>query len=270
MTMPPNMTIEDLKATLKSGEDPGHLKHAFSSFVSSVVQHLNDGENVTDVSPGDQKPVEKVFDSGVVKHPTDASIDSDGGNSTGDHERRLYDIHNAVRRRSELIEFDAGEVEAVPGHTWRRLIDMDPNSVEIYDYVESPCPGNENTTCVTALGKYKVEVDEDEEKKEGGLTSIYEHAQKATMDAIDRGEMEKELEKEPDGNMFHVEGHGTVEDMNFNPYAEVKAEEKKSMPTLDIILISVGCTLVFCLCCVLCFVELEPKTRPRPNGRLLV
>jgi hypothetical protein len=259
MKLPPNMTIEDLIKTLKNGEDPGHLKHAFSSFVSGVVQHLNEGDKAAD---GD-------VDSGVVG----GNATGGGGNATGDDERRLN--NPGVRGSDALIPHDADEEEPVGRHNWRRLeVHMDPDSVEIYDYVESPCPGTEESSdktksedkCVTALGKYKIDVDEDEEQKEGGLQSVYEHAQKATLQGIDDGEMEKELQKEPDGNMFHVAGHGMVEDTSFDPYAEVEEEKNKADPKLTIILISVGCALIFCLCCVLCFVELEQKTRPRING----
>jgi len=64
-----------------------------------------------------------------------------------------------------------------------------------------------------------------------------------------------------------------VADEEFDPYAEefvedaveVEADEKK-MQTLDIVLISLGAGLIFCLCCVLCFVELERKTRPKQTA----
>jgi hypothetical protein len=62
------------------------------------------------------------------------------------------------------------------------------------------------------MGKFKIDVDEEEEKAEGGLSSVYQHVQAATRAAIDRGEMEKELEKQPGVTMFHVEGHGMVDD----------------------------------------------------------
>jgi hypothetical protein len=297
MKLPSNMTIEDLQKTLKTGEDPGHLNHAFVSFVNDIVQHLNEGDKATTVVVDDHGGLDDAVVAGGSLDVV-AGVDSldhvasvggntttgdgntttgDGNTTTGDEGRRsLYNTNGGVR--GMLIDvYD--EAPPVTRHKWRRLegIHMDPNSVEIYDYVESACPGaeeeNGNTSatksgakCVTALGKYKIDVDEDEEKKEGGLQSIYDHAQQATKEAIDSGELEKKLQDEPDGNMFHVEGHGMYEDVNFNPYAEVEDEMKKDTKRMDIIFISIGVTVLLCLCCVLCFVELEQKTRPRSNG----
>ncbi|CAB9524883.1 expressed unknown protein [Seminavis robusta] len=279
MTLPEGMSLQDLLDSLESGEDPGHLRHAFKSFVTGVVGHIG----------------------GTIE---EGGGDSDG-NSTVDDATLDFD-DNTTRRELErfgaggirgglLIAFDATE-EDNPARFRRLNIGFDPNSAEIYNYVESLCPGQNasslvdsikgtlggifggngtNSTdledvveksCVTAMGKYKIDVDEAEERSEGGLTAIYQKASDATKEAIDSGALETELEKEPDGDLFHVEGHGVVEDDSFDPFVEVTLQEEeheKSMRTVDIILISVGSAIILCLCCVLCFVELERKTRPR-------
>ena len=117
------------------------------------------------------------------------------------------------------------------------------------------------------MGKYNIVVDQKEVEKDGGLAGVYEKAEEATKAAIEEGVMEEKIHQEPGADLFHVEGVGTVEDDAFDPYEAVENDddEDKGLRTVDIILISVGSVLIFCLCCVLCFVELERKTRPRPG-----
>lgn len=288
MTIPENLTIDDLITSLENGEDLGHLGHAFDQFVKSVIKGL--GGSVGDDEDGDDLDVDG-----------DDEEEEDDGNSTN--------TTRWLREARHGLYYDEGMIE-VEHHHRRLNIGLSPGSAQIYKFVESACPGAPNTTvlddivdtiaelipfgnnsdvddeeeeeepfpgmsrkeiqCVTAMGKYKIIVDEEEEEKEGGLQNIYARAMTATKSAIDGGGLEAELEKEPDVGLFHVEGHGVVEDDDFDPYEEVEGEveeedDEGGLRTVDIVLISVGSILILCLCCVLCFVELERKTRPRPG-----
>lgn len=302
MTMPDNMTADDLNLSLETGEDPGHLQHAFQGFVGDVVAQLAADEpaaiaerNADDEGEEDSADEDSSLD--------EVSVDDDGVNST------TTNTTNTTARRGLSMR---GSLISAEEERPRRLnIRFGNNSAQIYKYVESLCPGqvdegtvknmmnaignlipqnNETSSssdepyagmskkeirCVTAMGKFKIEVEEDEEEieREGGMQSalqnVYQMAVVATKSAVDSGALEKKLEEEPDGDMFHVEGHGVVEDDAFDPYEEVvivEVEETEGLRTVDIILISVGSVLIFCLCCVLCFVELERKTRPRPGA----
>lgn len=257
MILSDNVTLADLLESLATGEDIGHLTDAFSHFVQGVVGNL-----------GALPPHDEDLDS------SDEDEFMNGTKSTGTEMRHLR--HQQPRRRRRL------DVAITDG------------SAEIYNYVESPCldevveeggfldslidniaqlaPLGNHTieqACVTAMGKYEIVVDADEADAAGGLEAVYQTTQEATREAIDAGALEQELENEPDNQIFTVEGHGTVEDDNFDPYEKADEEPEKKddggLRTVDIILITVGSVLIFCLCCVLCFVELERKTRPRPG-----
>jgi len=293
LTVPDDMTVADLQKTLETGEDVGGLQHAVGQFAQEVVSHLGHGHHA---------PKAVGSSHGGGGNSTNSSDSFDEGNSIDDSQDEAV-VSNETRylRGDEfellpgtLISYDGGFYDEDGNQRRRRLnIGFANNSAQIYAYVESICPGaqeehksalvsamesvgnllngtntTQGPTCVTALFKYKIIVDEEEEELDGGLANIYQMAEEATLAAIDDGTLEHIIEQEPGGGSgFHVEGKGAVSDDSFDPYEDVESDddEDKGLRTVDIILISVGSVLIFCLCCVLCFVELERKTRPRPG-----
>ena len=345
MTIPDNMTVEDLQHTLETGEDPGGLKDAFSHFVDDVVHELNsttdaNGNGIADVDEeglsdttihGRRRDTVRGTYHGVgnggrrlninfdntsaqiykfvespcpgqanaeaakaVNKPAAAEGETAGGLGgilqkivpSGDRNESIAEEEeDEEEEESELIDAYESEVEAeeVANEGGRhRALQMRPTTGAVGGSApQEDDPNAEGTLtedeyvaatenmsrkelrCVTAMGKFRIQVDEEDEDKEGGLDKIYAKAMKATTKAVDDGVLQKRLEETPQDNIFHIESHGVVEDDAFDPYVEV--EDNKGLRAVDIILISVGSVLIFCLCCVLCFVELERKTRPRPG-----
>lgn len=352
MTIPENMTADDLQHTLETGEDPGGLKEAFSHFVDDVVHDLNsttdaNGNGIADVDemPASDSVVDlhgrRDMEGGVRGHyvphfmtrrlnigfdnssaqiykfvespcPGQASAgdseplqkgetdsadeleekEEEETSSIGNNETSLEDAEEEDEEESDFLgQLEAGEEEQAEERTKRgnkktkrggkgRTLQArpvgavggsappaDPNEdgeMTEEEYVEATEGlSRKELRCVTAMGKFRIAVDEEDEDNEGGLDKIYERALEATKKAVDDGVLEQRLEETPQDNIFHIEGPGVVEDDAFDPYIEV--DDNTGLRTVDIILISVGSILICCLCCVLCFVELERKTRPRPG-----
>jgi len=185
--------------------------------------------------------------------------------------------------------FASSDPDATDAH--RKLLELDPK--DLYSSTDPAssagadepheehgrkldAPEGEEPKCVTALGMFKLKVDAETEKQEGGMEGLYNKASAATLRSVNDGTLSKNLDQKQardEKTWFEIEGPGVVADEEFDPYAEefvedaveVEADEKK-MQTLDIVLISLGAGLIFCLCCVLCFVELERKTRPKQTA----
>ena len=365
MTIPDDMTAEDLQHTLDTGEDPGGLKDAFSHFVEDVVHDLNsttdaNGNGIADVDempeadgvadlhgrrdmeggvrgshalapfarrlnigfdnssaeiykfvesdcPATSAGNENGGLSQALNKPSNSEAEEEEETTTlGNNETSLEDAEEEDEEESDLLEeLEAGEEEEAEVRTKKEMKkekkrkkkeakkakeaeenedgralqtrpigavggsapQADPNAdgqLTEEEYVEATEGlSRKELRCVTAMGKFRLQVDEEDEDNEGGLDKIYKEAVAAAEKAVDDGVLEKRLEETPQDNIFHIEGHGVVADDAFDPYVEV--EDNKGLRTVDIILISVGSVLIFCLCCVLCFVELERKTRPRPG-----
>jgi len=326
MTLPGNMTVEDLQHTLETGEDPGGLKQAFQTFADDVVHSLGGVDtnvhNETDVRglrgldefwyysghsghrrldigfddssaeiynfilspcPG-QAPLEadegtgagilgklKLPGVGSNEHATlaipperDEDSKDNDDNDDDDDEKEQEEEDQLEEKLIEEFELEEEEDELQRTEGSRSLQDLlDTSNMTEAEYVAATANmSRKELRCVTALGKFRVDVDEEEEVREGGLEQIYQRVEAATTKAIDDGILEQRLKETPQETIFHVEGRGVMTDAEFDPYLEI---EDDGLRSIDIVLISFGSVLIFCLCCVLCFVELERKTRPRPG-----
>lgn len=359
MTIPDNMTADDLQHTLDTGEDPGGLKDAFTHFVDDVVHTLNETDvdaTDTDTPEGATTAAEEAegagrlllrgkdsttadeyyptrrlnigFDSSSAEiykfveslcpgeAPAGEAGDSEDeedeapdtkeekeeqsgssgivdkfGRMIGGDEMKAEEEEKKNAKKSnstatappsaddesesesedededeeslEVFESEEAEEEEEKERGNARKLQLDASNMTETEYVAATTNMSRHALrCVTAMGKFRIEVDEEDEAREGGLEQVYKRAATATKSAIDSGVLEKRLEETPQDNIFHVEGHGVIEDDSFDPYVEV---DNKKLRTLDIVLISVGSALILSLCCILCFVELERKTRPRPG-----
>ena len=142
---------------------------------------------------------------------------------------------------------DAGRLgnvfsSVISNHARRQLEKMgsklDPGSAEIYDFVDTPCMENvangeptavsrqgENTTCVTAFGRYRILADPEED-----VSEVYESFVEATQAQIAEGNLEESLEgvAQNGTTTFVVEGVSTVVDESFSPFAEIEAASSDS------------------------------------------
>ena len=124
---------------------------------------------------------------------------------------------------------------AVSFHTRRQMeqenVQLDPSGTVVYGFVDSPCvegivdqgdtavsrQGDDDKTCVTALGRYRVLVDPDEDGN-----AIYESLVEMTQTAITEGKLQENLEQVAQNEtlQFFVAGVSEVVDEAFDPFVD--------------------------------------------------
>ena len=121
-----------------------------------------------------------------------------------------------------------------------KSVQLDPNGTIVYGFVDSPCvesfadqvdtavsrQGDDDKTCVTALGRYRVLLDPDED-----ANAIYESLVETTQMAIAEGKLQENLEQVAQNGTatFVVEGVSEVVDEAFDPFVEFEAATSDSI-----------------------------------------